>query len=123
MLMSFTEPLSVTIAPASAVTLPRTSVLDEKSEYTSADGLLLLTASHDRGKRVRRMLRLDVSKMSADAFKPAENVKVGMSVYTVFDLPPAGFTNAEQLAVWTGYKTLVTATSDLMITKLLGGES
>jgi hypothetical protein len=120
--MSLADPLSITI---SAVTspLPRTSVEDDRSEYTSADGLIQIIGSHDYGKRTRRMLRLDTSKVTADPFKPTENVKVGMSVYTVFDLPPAGFTNAEALAVWVGYNALLTATSNANITKLLGGES
>lgn len=120
--MSFADPQTVTI---SAVTtpLPRVSVGDDKSEYLSADGLIRMLASHDYGKRTRRMLRLDTSKISADPYKPAENVKVSMSIYTVFDLPPAGYTSAEALAAWVGYKTQVTASSDLLISKLLGGES
>jgi len=50
-------------------------------------------------------------------------VKVGTAIYVVFDLPPAGFTNTEALAIYTGFKTQFTATSDTLITKLLGGES
>jgi len=96
---------------------------DDISEYVSGDGLIHLLASHKYGKRTRRMLRLDTSKITSDPFKPAENTKVSMSVYTVFDLPPAGYTAAEALAVYTGYKTQVAASSDLLITKLLGGES
>jgi hypothetical protein len=120
--MSLADPQSVTI---SAVTtpLPRTSVDDDRSEYTSADGLLQLVASHDYGKRTRRMVRLDSSKLTSDPFKPSENVKVGMSVYTVFDLPPAGFTNAEALAVWVGYNAALMASSNALVSKLLGGES
>jgi hypothetical protein len=120
--MSFTDPLSVTI---SAVTtpLPRVSVEENESRYQSADGLIALTASHEYGKRTRRLLRIDTSKMTSDPFRPAENVKVSMSNYMVFDLPPAGYTGTEALAVYTGFKTLFTATSDAMITKLLGGES
>jgi len=120
--MSLADPNSVTISGATT-SLPRTSVGEDRSEYTSADSLIQLAASHDYGKRVRRMLRLDVSKITADPFDTSQNVKVGMSVYTVFDLPPAGYTNAEALAVWVGYNTLATATSNAVITKLLGGES
>jgi len=122
MLMSFTDPQSVTI---SAVTtpLPRVSVEDETSSYQSADGLIQLTASHNIGKRTRRMLRLDTSKITSDPFRPSENVKVSMSNYIVFDLPPAGYTNAEALAVYTGFKGLYTASTDALISKLLGGES
>jgi hypothetical protein len=105
------------------VSLPRVSVGDDTSEYMSGDGLLKMSASHSYGKRYRRMLRVDVAKISADTFKPAENVKHSMSLYVVFDTPGSGFTPTEQLAVWTGFKTQVSASSDLLITKLLGGES
>jgi len=120
--MSFTEPLSLVVSGVTT-SLPRTGVEENGSEYLSADGLRQLSASHDYGKRTRRLLRLDSSKVTADPFKPAENVKVSMSCYIVFDLPPAGYSNAEVLAEYTGFKTLFSATSDLMITKLLGGES
>ena len=120
--MSFTDPSSVTISGVTT-SLPRTSVDEDRSEYTSADGLIQLIASHDYGKRTRRMVRLDTSKLTSDPYKPAENVKVGMSVYTVFDLPPAGFTNADALAAWVGFNTLLTASTNALVSKLLGGES
>lgn len=121
--MSFADPQSITIAPAGALSLPRVSVGDDRSEYVSGDGLTQLTASHNYGKRTRRMLRVDTSKLAPDAFRPSENVKVSMSCYMVFDLPPAGYTPTEALAVYTGFKTQFSATSDLLVTKLLGGES
>lgn len=120
--MSFADPLSVTISGATTP-LPRVSVGEDRSEYQSGDGLIVVSASHDYGKRTRRMLRIDTSKMTSDPFRPSENVKVSMSNYMVFDLPPAGYSAAEALAVYTGFKTLFTATSDSMISKLLGGES
>lgn len=121
--MSLADPNSITITGLGTVALPRTSVEEDRSEYTSSDGLVQLVASHDYGKRTRRMIRLDLSKLTSDPFKPSENVKVGMAVYTVFDLPPAGYTNADALAAWVGYNTLLTATSNAVITKILGGES
>jgi len=120
--MSFTDPQSIIIS-GTTIPLPRTSVGDNESEYTSSDGLTKLSASHNYGRRTRRMLRVDSSKVSADPFKPTENVKVSMSCYIVFDLPVDGFTITETQAVYTGFKTLFTATSDQAIVKLLGGES
>nr|UJQ85710.1 MAG: hypothetical protein 2 [Leviviridae sp.] len=125
--MSFTDPLSITISAATS-SLPRTGDAPgsgDGSVYRSGDGLIVLTASHEivRGNRARRVLRVDTSKMTADPFKPAENVKVSMSNYMVFDIPPAGYTPTEALAVYTGFKTLFSASSDAMIVKLLGGES
>jgi hypothetical protein len=120
--MSFTDPLSVTIS-GSAISLPRISVGGDASEYSSGDGLTKVSASHNYGKRTRRLLRIDTKKLTADPFRPAENVEVSMSNYIVFDLPPAGYSAVEALAVYAGFKGLFTATSDAMIVKLLGGES
>jgi len=120
--MSFADPQTITI---SAVTspLPRTSQEGDETAYTSADGLIQMLASHTYGKRNRHLLRIDHSKLTADPFRPTENVKVSMSNYIVFDIPLAGYTNAEALAVYAGFKTQFTASSDLLITKLLAGES
>jgi len=122
--MALTDPQSVTI---SAVTtpLPRTFAEGDESAYVSADGLIKLSVSHTLAKqgRARRLLRIDHSKLTSDPFKPSENVKVSMATYLVFDIPPAGYSNAEALAVYTGFKTLFTASSDALIVKVLGGES
>jgi len=122
--VAFTDPQSVTI---SAVTtpLPRTFSSGDESSYTSADGLIKLSVNHSLVKqgRARRVLRIDHSKLTSDPFKPSENVKVSMANYIVFDLPPAGYSNTEALAVYTGFKTAFSAASDALIVKLLGGES
>jgi len=123
--MSFTDPLSFTLSGVTTP-LPRVDSEGTETQYQSADGLIVVTASHQAGKsRTRRMLRVDLSKIAPDPFKPVENRKISMSNYMVFDLPAvgAGFSNAEQLALYTGLKTLYTATSDALIVKLLGGES
>jgi hypothetical protein len=122
MLMSFTDPLSIVIS-GTTTALPRVGTGENGSDYRSGDGLIHLSANHDYGKRTRRVLRLDTSKIAPDPFKPVENVTLSMSNYMVWDLPKAGYTAAEALAMYVGFKTLFTATSDLMITKLLGGES
>jgi hypothetical protein len=123
--MSFSDPQSVTYpAPISAtVSLPRVSTGDGKSIYQSADGLTKLTASNLYSKRTRRLLRLDYTKISADVFLPATNVQKNMAAYLVFDLPTTGFTNAEELAVYSALKGAMTASTDALINKLLGGES
>lgn len=120
--MAFTDPQSITIS-GTAIALPRTSVENNGSSYQSADGLVKLTASNAYGRRTRRVIRVDHSKITPDPFIPTQNARVSMSNYIVFDIPPAGYTNTEALAVWTGFKNLVTATSDKLITQLMGGES
>lgn len=120
--MAFADPQSITI---SAVTtpLPRVNTGNNGSDYLSSDGLIKLSGANAYGRRTRRVLRLDHSKVSADPYLPTQNVKVSMSNYIVFDVPVVGYTNAEALAVYTGFKTMFSASSDLLITKLLGGES
>lgn len=120
--MAFSDPQSITIS-GTTTPLPRVSTGSGNSDYASADGLIHLTASNTYGRRNRRVLRLDHAKITADPFIPANNSRVSMSNYIVFDLPPVGYTNTEALAVYTGFKTAFTATSDALITKLLGGES
>ena len=120
--MAFSDPQSVTIS-GTAMSLPRVNVGNNGSEYLSSDGLVKLSASNSYGKRTRRVLRLDHAKITADPYIPAQNAKVSMSNYIVFDVPVVGYTNAEALAVYAGFKAAFTATSDALITKLLGGES
>jgi hypothetical protein len=117
-----TDPQSITIS-GTAISLPRTSVGAGEAEYTSADGLVQLVLSHNYGKRNRHVLRLNHSKITTDPFIPADNVEVSASMYTVFDVPPAGYSVADLIAVYAGWKALYTASSDAVITRLLGGES
>lgn len=120
--MAYTDPQTVTIS-GNVISLPRTNVQNNKSEYTSSDGLVKLSASHAYGRRTRRVLRIDHSKITADPFIPAQNAKVSMSNYIVFDVPVVGYTVAEALAVYNGFKGQFTASTDALISKLLAGES
>lgn len=120
--MAFTDPQSITISGV-PISLPRVSSRENASDYLSSDGLVKLVASSAYGRRTRRTLRVDHSKISADVFIPSQNVRQSMSCYIVFDTPASGYTNAEQKAVYDGFKTLITASSDALIVKLLGGES
>jgi len=120
--VAFTDPQSITIS-GTAISLPRVSSGENSSKYLSADGLVQLTASSTYGRRTRRVLRVDHSKISADVYLPSQNVKKSMSNYIVFDMPDTGYTNAEAIAVYQGFKALYTASTDALISKLLGGES
>nr|QDH87853.1 MAG: hypothetical protein H2BulkL501194e7301_000002 [Leviviridae sp.] len=120
--MAFADPQSVTIS-GTTTPLPRVSSGDGASKYMSSDGLISLTASTAYGRRMRHVLRLDHSKIAADPLAPAMNAKVSSSVYLVIDEPSVGYDNVELLAIYTGFKTLMTATSDQLVSKILGGES
>lgn len=120
--MAFTDPIALTVNSV-GLTLPKVSTEGDDTTYQTADGLFVVTAKHNYAKRNRHQLRIDQSNITADPFKPAENVRVGQSFYLVFDVPPAGFTATESLQLYQGLKTWFTASTDAVITKLLGGES
>jgi len=121
--MALADPQTITIS-GTTIPLPRVSTDKDESQYRSADGLVALTVSHSYGKRGRSVIRVDHAKLAPDAFRPAENVRVGASVYTVFDFPvQGGYTDPELLAIWTGFNAQLTATSNAVVTKVLGGES
>lgn len=120
--MAFTDPQTITISGVTTP-LPLVSRGEDGAKYSSGDGLIDLSASHAYGRRTRRVLRVDHSKVSADPFIPSQNREESMSCYMVFDLPKVGYTNTEALAVYTGFKTQFTASTDALIVKLLGGES
>lgn len=116
------DPQSVTIG-SSTFALPRTNVGGNKAEYTSADGLIRLTAAHTYGRRTRRVLRLDHSKVAPDPLISSTNIRFSMSNYIVFDVPPGGYTNSEVLSIWGGFHDVLVGNSNAVVTKLLGGES
>jgi len=122
--MSLADPQTITIN-AVPQSLPRVFSEGNEAAYQSADGLWRLSLNHNLVKqgRTRHLVRFDHAKLTPDPFKSSENVRVGMAVYTVIDVPPAGYTNVEVMQVYTGYKTLLAATSDAVVTKLIGGES
>jgi hypothetical protein len=120
--MSFADPQSVTVT-AVAISMPRTSSGVKSGVFTAADGQSRLSVSHADGKRPRRTIRRDSSKVAADPLLPTQNVKLSNSVYLVVDAPVAGFTNTELKQYVDGFLAALTASSGAKITQLLGGEN
>jgi hypothetical protein len=82
-----------------------------------------IVASSLYGRRTRRTIRFNHSKITTDPVVPAQNKSVSMSNYIVFDMPDVGYTPAEALAVWKALQAFLAASSDSAVVKLLGGES
>lgn len=120
--MSFADPQSVTIN-AVANTLPRVSSGTNAGSFSKDDQTVQLTVSHAYGKRTRRTIRLDHSKVAADPFTSGVNQKYSMSAYIVVDVPVTGYTNAEAKQIVDGLTSYLTATSGARVTQLLGGEN
>jgi len=129
----FTDPLSLTpgtMFDAGAVSLPRTSQSGTTSIYqagplsVNAGSLLRVTASHQYGRRTRRVLRCDYSDNAGATLVSGTTAPRSMSCYVVFDVPNTGqFSATDQLSLFNGLKGTWSATTDALLKKLLGGES
>lgn len=119
--MAFSDPQSLTINTV-ATSLPRTGFGTDKGTFTAADGTVTLAISHIRGKRVRRTIRVDHSKVAADPFVANVSAKVGMSAYLVIDTPINGYTATEAKQIVDALTGYLTATSGANVTRVLGGE-
>lgn len=119
--MAFSDPQNLP-APLATV-LPNTTRGANLGVYTSSDGLTRMTISSAYGKRTRRTVRVDITKITPDPFLPATNVTVSFSFYWVIDLPKAGFSSAEVKAAVTAAMNWATASSGANLDKQLGGES
>ncbi len=120
--MAYADPQSVTVS-GTASSLPRTGSGATSGTYSTADGGLVLTVSHQSSKRYRRVARLTQSKIVPDALQPNVNTPVSMSVYLVVDAPKMGFTVAEQVAAVAALNKWLSDSTNANTTRLIGGES
>jgi len=121
--MALSDPQSVTIN-AVANTLPRVATGLNQSEYKKDDGNVILSISHQYGRRNRRAVRLQHKKIAADPLTAGVNVEASVSFTLVIDTPKVGFyTNTELKQIADGFLAYLTASSGAKITNVLGGES
>jgi len=119
--MAFADPQSISVG-GTAVSLPRTSSGTDSGAFTAPDNTAGLKVSHSYGKRTRRTLRLDHSKVAPDPFTGV-NTRFSMSAYIVADVPVNGYTVAEQQAIVAALVSYLSANSGSKVTQLLGGEN
>lgn len=103
-------------------TLPRVVAGDNSARYTKDDQTVSLATSHSYGKRTRRLVRVDHNKISADPLVPAQNQKLGASIYLVVDSPITGYTASDLEKIAVGFLAWFTASSNANLKKILGGE-
>lgn len=120
--MAFTDPQSVTIN-AVANSLPRVGSGVNVGSFSKDDGTVKLAVSHAYGKRTRRQVRVEHSKIAPDPLISSTNIKHSMSAYIVIDTPVTGYTVAEAKQIADGLTAWLTASSGANLTKLLGGEN
>lgn len=125
--MALTDPISITLNSV-AVSLPKTSVGENKSAYTKDDGLVKISVSHqevgkNNGAKTRRVIRLDTTDVAADPLLAGVNREVPFEAYLVIVDPKIGLTLAAKKDKVTSLLTYLTASSGAVLTKILGGES
>jgi len=120
--LSFADPQSVTIN-AVANSLPRVSSGVNTGSFSKDDGTVKLTVAHQYGKRNRRTIRLDHSKIAPDPLISSQSIRYSTSVYMVVDTPTTGYTVAEAKQIVDALTGYLTATSGARVTQLLGGEN
>lgn len=125
--MALSDPISITLN-STAVSLPKTSMVESRSSYTKDDGTVKVTVSHqDVGRnstaKTRSVIRLDTTDVAADPLLAGVNREAPFEAYLVIVRPKVGITLAAQKDKVKGLLTLITASSDAVLTKVLGGES
>ena len=126
--MAFTDPqdlknITASTVGASTLVLPRTSSSTDFGQFRSADGAKTFTISHQYGKRYRRVVRLDVKATVPDPLVTGVSTVQSMSVYTVVDIPPVGFSQADQKGYVDNLCAFLVGTAYGNTVKFLGGES
>lgn len=121
--MSFADPQSVTIV-GGATSLARIGSGINQGSFQSSDGYNRLSVSHQyRTERVRRTVRLDLSKVAANPFDSSINAKYSMSIVVGIDVPVVGYTIADEVTNSAGLFTWLTASTNAKLTQLMGGEN
>lgn len=121
--MALADPQSVTIGGV-ANSLPRTGSGVDTAVYTKDDRTVRLRVTHNPGKtRTHRSVRLDFSKIAADPLLAGVNREASMSAFVNIDVPLVGLTVTEQKDVVKGLIAALTASTDALLIKIIGGES
>lgn len=115
--MALADPQSI-----NSQTLARTGLSETSGTFTAADSTAVMKVSHQYGRRKRHTVRFEHSKVAADALT-AQNMRVGATVYLVADVPPEGYSIAEQQALVSALCAWLTDDTGANTAKVLGGES
>lgn len=116
------DPQSLTIS-GSAVSLARTATLPTGSVYSTPDSTTQFDITHTKGRRNRHQVRIKSDKIAADPLLASTNRRLSASVWMTVDVPPEGYTVAEQVALIAALAAWLTASTNANATKVVGGES
>jgi len=122
--VALSDPQSITIgATPGAVSLPRVNTGSNVGTFTNYDHKATLKVQTNYGKRTRREARVDFSKIVTDPLVASTNVLVSGTVRLNIDVPPTGFSAAEQKDLAVALLTWLTASSNANLIKVIAGEN
>lgn len=120
--MSYTDPITITVNAVPYV-CACVEINGSNKVYKDPTDVMKISVSHltTKAGRTSRMVRVDLTKISADPFTPTVNRSVTETVQTIINEPADGmFSNAELLNLKKG---LAAWETDANVNKLLAGES
>lgn len=122
--MAYSDPQSVTIGTTpGAVSLPRVNSGSDTGSFKNYDQKVDLKVGTTYGRRTRHTARLDFSKVVTDPLVSTTNVIASGGVTLTVDVPPSGFSAAEQKDLAKALITWLTASTDANLIKLIAGEN
>lgn len=121
--MALPDPITVTIAGV-ANTLPRVGSGESTGVWAKDDRTVVFKVSQQSSKvRNRRTSRMDSSKIAADPLLAGVNRESSMSTFFNFDDPIIGLSITEKKDHALAHIAALTANSNALLIKILGGES
>lgn len=122
--MAFADPQSVTIGTTpGAVSLARVNTGGPVGKFSNYDLKTDLELSTTYAKRNRHVARLNYRKVVTDPLVSTTNVLASGTVTLTIDVPPSGFSAAEQKDLAKALIGLLTASTDAALIKLIAGEN
>jgi len=120
--MALADPQSIQFGAAAAILLPRVTTLPNGSVYSSADGTVDVTVSQSAKGRKRTLFKSSRKKISTNVLNDLKS-EIGASVNISIDRPGVGFSETELLEHVKATFTMLTASTDANLKKILGMES
>jgi len=122
--MALADPLSVTI-DKEAIQLSRIATGDTSGKFQNNDKtvtLLVRPRTTAAGRRAN-VIQLRKKKVTTDPLVSTTNVEVEASVAVTINLPSAGFTSSDVADLYGALASLLTGSSNAVLTKIVNGES
>lgn len=122
--MALADPLSITV-DGKTIPLSRIATGDVSGKFTSSDQMttVLVYPRTTAAGRKANVIQLRQKKVTTDPLVSTTNIEVEASVAVTVNLPPAGFTSTDVVNLYAALASLLSGSSNAVLTKLVNGES